>query len=107
VSLTFNEWITNKKDVYFFLLFQVNQDQAEMEASHRSLINSSFNDCSVSRSAKATVWGGGGRMFDSLNAVTILRFLKLLGKNVLSFFFWPRAKHVEMATLSLATNVQA
>lgn len=84
-----------------------------MEASHQALINSSFNDCSVSCSAKATVWGGGGRMFDSLHAVTILRFLKLQGKNVLSLFYQlldfrlPRAEHVEMATLSPATNVQA
>ena len=75
-----------------------------MEASHQALINSSF---------KATVWEGGGRMFDSLHAVTILRFLKLQEKNVLSSFYQPldfrlpRAEHVEMATLSLATNVQA
>lgn len=97
----------------FLLLFQANQDQAEMEASHQALINSSFNDCSVSRSAKATVWGGGGRMFGTLHAVTILRFLKLLGENVLPLSYqllnlrFPWVEHVEMATLSLATNVQA
>lgn len=73
--------------IFLLLLFQANQDQAEMEASHQALINSSLNDCSVSCSAKATVWGGGGRMFDSLHAVTIWRFLKLQGKNVLSLFY--------------------
>ena len=113
MSPTLNEWITNKKMCIFFLLFQANQDQAEMEASYQALINSSFNDCSVSRSDKATVWECGGRMFDSLHAVTILRFLKLLGKNFLPLSYQlldlllPRAEHVEMVTLSLATNVQA